>query len=238
MGWYFVGVDLGQASDFTAVAVVERAEVVGDWDGAMYGYRKRVELRLRYLERMALGTPYPRVAERVVKITRSPDLAGRCTLVVDATGVGRPVVDLIQKEGPGCALMPVNITGGASETNDGEYYGVPKRDLITGLQVLLQTGGLQIAAGIREGAALAAEMAEMRVKITAAGNTQYGAWREGAHDDLVLAVALACWGARKKYPRAPRGEAAYWTRADLEAWEKGLGEWAGERRDARRFRHP
>jgi hypothetical protein len=39
----------------------------------------------------------------------------------------------------------------------------------------------------------------MRVKITASGNEQYGAWREGEHDDLVLAVALACWGARRAW---------------------------------------
>jgi hypothetical protein len=107
-----------------------------------------VEFRLRHLERLPLGTAYPTQAERVVKITRSGELAGRCTLVVDATGVGRPVVDLLKRERPGCLLMPVIITGGASETKTGEYYGVPKRDLVTGLQVLLQSGGLQIAAGI------------------------------------------------------------------------------------------
>ena len=38
---------------------------------------------------------------------------------------------------------------------------------------------------------------------TGAGNTQFGAWREGAHDDLVLAVALA--------PHGPYA-AAYWKR--------------------------
>jgi len=58
---------------------------------------------------------------------------------------------------------------------------------------------------------LAREMAEMRVKITPSGNEQYGAWREGEHDDLVLAVALACWGARKAYPCAPDGEDGYWS---------------------------
>jgi hypothetical protein len=28
----------------------------------------------------------------------------------------------------------------------------------------------------------------------------YGCWREGAHDDLVLAVALACWRAKRELP--------------------------------------
>ena len=44
------------------------------------------------------------------------------------------------------------------------YYRVPKRDLIVGLQVMLQTGELQIAAGLRDGAALVREMSEMRVR--------------------------------------------------------------------------
>jgi hypothetical protein len=226
LGWCFVGVDLGQAKDFTAVAILERAELVRGWDPVTYACRKHVELRLRYLERLPLGTPYPRVAERVVKVTRSAEMAGRCSLVVDATGVGRPVVDLLKRERPGCTLMPVNITGGASESKNGGYYGVPKRDLVTGVQVLLQSGGLQIASGIPHGAALAAEMADMRAKVTAAGNTQFGAWREGAHDDLVLAVALACWGARKMYPHGPYGAEAYWKRTEQGDWERGMKEWA------------
>ena len=116
------------------------------------------------------------------------------------------MVDLLRRERPGCTLMPVNITGGASESRNGGYYGVPKRDLVTGVQVLLQCGGLQIASGIPHGEALAAEMAEMRAKVTAAGNTQFGAWREGTHDDLVLAVALACWGSAEEVPaRSVRG---------------------------------
>jgi hypothetical protein len=43
------------------------------------------------------------------------------------------------------------------------------------------------------------------VKLTSAGNAQYGASREGTHDDLVLAVALPCWGARKVHPWGPYG---------------------------------
>ena len=206
-GWCYVGMDLGQAKDHSAVAIVECAEVLGAWDAVMYAQRKHVEFRLRHLERMTLGTPYPAQAERVAKITRSGELAGRCTLVLDATGVGRPVVDLVKRERPGCLLMPVNITSGASETRTDGYYGVPKRDLVTGLQVLLQSGGLQIAAGIPYGAALVEEMAEMRAKVTPAGNMQFGAWREGTHDDLVLAVALACWAARRRYPQGRCGAA-------------------------------
>ena len=48
MDWHFVGVDLGQAKDFTAIAAVERAEQTGAWDPETYAWRKTASLRLRY----------------------------------------------------------------------------------------------------------------------------------------------------------------------------------------------
>jgi CAAX prenyl protease-like protein len=57
-----------------------------------WAWKKEVSLQLRYLERIALRTPYPEVVERVVQVTRWPELAGRCRLAVDGTGVGRAVV--------------------------------------------------------------------------------------------------------------------------------------------------
>jgi hypothetical protein len=43
----------------------------------------------------------------------------------------------------------------------------------------------------------------MRVKTTPSGNEQFGAWRQGEHDDLVFAVALASWAVKKRYPKKP-----------------------------------
>jgi hypothetical protein len=69
---------------------------------------------------------------------------------------------------------------------------------------------LQIAAGLKHAPDLVAELAGMRVKVECEGREQYGAWREGTHDDLVFAVALAYWAARKLYPFEPAGEEGYW----------------------------
>jgi hypothetical protein len=186
--------------DHTAVAVVERAELAGDWDPAMVAWREVVRLRVRYLERVPLGTPYPEIVERVRQMTHSRELKGQCHVVADATGVGRPVIDLLRRADLECVLMPVVVTSGVRETHDGGYYRVPKQDLIVGLQVLLQQGKLQIAAGLRHSETLVEEMAGMRVRTTHTGHEQFGAWREGQHDDLVFAVALACWGAKKVCP--------------------------------------
>ena len=203
---YFVGLDLGQKQDPTALAVVEWAEYVGAWDAVAFEHRKETSLSLRHLERMPLGTPYPEVVYRVGCTMRSRQLAGaeRRYLVVDGTGVGPAVVDLLLLEDLQAKLWPVTITSGDTERYADGYYRVPKRDLIVGLQVLMQQCGLQIAEGMKEGATLAREMAEMRVKISGSGNEQFGAWRSGEHDDLVLAVALACWGVRKVTPRVRR----------------------------------
>jgi hypothetical protein len=206
---YFIGLDLAQSHDYTAITVLERLEFAGEFDPVMYARRKETALRLRFLERVARGTPYTTVVERVREVARSPDLAGRCHLIADATGVGAPVVDMLRQANTECRIWPVTITGGEMERYDGGRYNVPKRDLIVGLQMLLQRGELQIAAGLEHSATLVEEMAGMRVRVTPSGHEQYAAWREGEHDDLVLAVALACWGVRKVHPGGRMGD-LYW----------------------------
>src|SRR4051794_18652575 len=87
---YFVGLDLGQAQDYSALAVLERPEI----DLSMPRTARRPAYALRHLQRFVLGTPYPEVAAAVCELLRWP-LFAECVLVVDQTGVGRPVVDML-----------------------------------------------------------------------------------------------------------------------------------------------
>ena len=88
---YFVGLDLGQSRNHSALAVVERAELLlDDMDWVTYERRRECRYRMRFLERVPLGTPYPDVATRVREVVRNGAVAGRCTLAIDATGVGAP----------------------------------------------------------------------------------------------------------------------------------------------------
>jgi hypothetical protein len=214
MNWFFVGVDFGQSKDYSAIAIMERAELKGEFDHAVWAYRKHAMLQLRYLDRVPLGTPYPEVVEKVLRVTNSPQLAGKCNLAVDGTGVGRPVVDLLRAGRPKGQLQPVTITSGQTETYDQGFYRVPKRDLIIGLQVVLQRRGLQIFSGLQFAAKLLEELEAVEVRISPAGNEQYAAWRAGTHDDLVFAVALAYWSAAKAFPGDSRGDCGYWARED------------------------
>jgi hypothetical protein len=155
---------------------------------------------VRYLERLPLGTPYPEVARRVLRLMRTPPLRDNAVLAVDATGVGRAVVD--QLKAHGLSFKSVVITSGHKESRDGDTYRVPKKDLIARPQVLLQEGNrrLKIAPSLPKAGTLVQELLNFRHKITEAGNDTYGPWREGQHDDLLLALCLAVWAADQKSP--------------------------------------
>jgi len=61
------------------------------------------------------------------------------------------------------------------------------------LRVLLQNKHLKITPGPLSDT-LAMEMLNFKVKIDPiTSHDSYSSWREQDHDDLVLAVALACW---------------------------------------------
>ena len=64
------------------------------------------------------------------------------------------------------------------------------------------------------------EMAGMRVRVTASGREEYGAWRASEHDDLV--VAVACWGGTKYYPGDGGGSAGHMQREGVESWERDV----------------
>lgn len=179
----YVGVDLGKRRDPSVFVGVESGAV---------GHRY---VDVLGIERMPLGTPYPEVVDRLGSLSRE---LKRCCMVVDGTGLGAPVVDLIRKAQLGCEICEVTITSGERASGSGSKFNVPKQDLITGLQVLLETGGIRIARKLREADALARELANVRATPRNGGRVRLGADGYGQHDDLVMALALACWRAKRQ----------------------------------------
>jgi hypothetical protein len=177
---FIVGLDIGQVSDFTALSVLEPIR-----DGKIRRYD------LRHLERIR-GKPYPFIVELVRERIAALSPA-RVSVAVDATGVGTPIVELLQNARLGVTIYPIWITGGDSVSKDGYARRVPKRDLASTVQVILQERRLRVAKALPLTEVLLREMLEFRVKITSTAHDVYGVWREGIHDDLVLSVALACW---------------------------------------------
>jgi hypothetical protein len=188
---YFSGLDLGQAQDFTALAVLEQTKLP---DPEKKGQLVR-HYAVRHLERFPLGTSYTAICARLVTIYAAAPLA-RTTLAVDQTGVGRPVLDMLRRSTISASIRPITITGGHKATpNEGGGYLVPKKELVSVLQVMLQARRIKVAPTLPEAATLVRELTTFQVKITPAANEVFGAWREGQYDDLVLAVAIAIWQA-------------------------------------------
>jgi hypothetical protein len=180
MLWYFVGLDLGQSRDHSALAVVERADLILDEiDHVTYARLNERQYRVRFLERVALGTPYPNVVERVREVVRAKPLVGRCTLVMDATGVGAPVVDMLAAAQLGCVIEPVILTGGERESSAQGVRCVPKQGLVAGLRVMLENRELGLPLKYGPSRLLVKEMAEMETWMGDRGGRSFGSRREG-----------------------------------------------------------
>jgi hypothetical protein len=198
---YFVGLDLGQSADYSALAVVQIAYERNE-QGKLV---KR--LHLRHLERYPLRTPYTTIADGVVGVMRSEALntdeydprrhriaKPKRELLVDKTGVGRGVTDILKERG--LRFTGVVIHGGETAHHTDGAYHVPKKDLVAALEVPFDTGRLKIAEGLRLWGVLREELQNFRRKQNPkTSHLSFEHWRESDHDDLVLACALSCWGA-------------------------------------------
>jgi hypothetical protein len=139
---YYLGLDLGQSADYTALALIEEPVwVSGRWTSPATMTRPHYDvlraesdrarppnppLSVRHLERFDLGTRYTTIVERVKEMANAPPLPESATL---------------------------------------------KRELLS-----------------------------FRVKVNpATAHDSYEHWREGDHDDLVLATAMACWFREASY---------------------------------------
>jgi hypothetical protein len=227
---YYLGLDLGQARDYSALAIIEEPIYIGegwanevlyqeDYDKGLsagwvspsalapyraghalrlsheYGRPAEVPLAVRHLERFELGTKYTDVVDRVASLVRSEPLRNMpAILLVDKTGVGAAVLDSFTHARIGTTA--ITLHGGSSVTRDPQRagYRVPKRDLITVTQVLLQNGRLKVASGLPEAETLKKELLNFKVKIDPkTAHDSYEHWRENMNDDLVLAVSMAAW---------------------------------------------
>lgn len=196
---YLLGLDLGQSNDYTALCVAEKRAA----PGVSAGYDVSHLDRWRGMPYTALPARLEAVVRRIRRAKEDADFAKTgvvldppsVALVVDQTGVGAAVVDLLRDAG--LSPIPVVIHGGdAVSRGTGGEYRVPKRELAGTVGVLLEARRLRVAERLAETPALLAELRNFRATIGLAGHDAYGAgddWREGNHDDLVLAVALACW---------------------------------------------
>ena len=191
---YFVGLDLGQARNYTAMAVLERR-----WHAATAqefiassgrAYQGEYRYRVVGLDRCSLGTPYPAVVEWVKARLREYPLGNIAAVVVDATGVGSAVMDLLKRADLGVRWIGTVITGnqaspvGAGATTVAGYQTVSRAEVLTGVQIAVQAKRLTVVMSeCREWEALSRELVLLRLE----------GKRAGVQDDLAFGLGLAIW---------------------------------------------
>jgi hypothetical protein len=212
VGLVVVGVDVGQRVDPTAIAVCER-----EGDRYLVRHLERLKLGTSYPDvasrvgevyRGILSRQGARLSEEQRHAAVSGDYHGYATpeellaerakadtfVVVDATGVGTPVIDLIRERG---GINDYNLTGcfftygdklngqlGRKEASVGKGY------LVSRLQALIQSKRIQLPH-TAEARALAEELLVYEIHVDENANAKYGAFKVGTHDDLVTALGLA-----------------------------------------------
>ena len=199
---YYVGADLGQVADYTAVAVVERrplpvperalspaqrlglapsppAHAPDHVSNVVHIERLRNVSYVRQVERVGelLAALRDRRPLRRDPLTRREVVPPPVELVLDRTGVGRGVSDMFADAHlPGVSVTPVTITSGAEAhpSPDGGWF-CPKKDLVAAVAIALQARRLRVAPALPLATTLMEELKNFRVVFTATGHVRYEA---------------------------------------------------------------
>lgn len=118
----------------------------------------------------------------VAEVARIIDSFPGCRVLCDATGVGDPVLEMLRAAAPSAG-----VTGLV-------FSPAVKRELVDGLAMLVDRAALQMEPD----PALLRQLDRFEAKTTPAGNLRLEA-AGNDHDDLVVALALACRLLPKEY---------------------------------------
>jgi hypothetical protein len=180
------GLDLGKLKDFTAFAGVRRVVAAGTSEAVYH---------VQQLRRFELGTGYLDMAAEVGRWMRSPPWQ-EAELVVDLTGVGVSVVEMLEQQRLPKGINPVMITGGHAVTRrPGGGWNVSRNELCSAVQAVLSGRRIHIATGLDLAKDLNKELKAFVERPPSTAGADAIEWRDSGkqHDDLCFALGLALW---------------------------------------------
>jgi hypothetical protein len=203
--------DIGKKRDFFALMLFYDNAHIADGN-------KTLETPDRVLHRYDItnieqyqGLEYGEMAARIVTVMEHPRLKNNTELIVDGTGVGDAVIELLRKHG--LYPVPIIFTGGKTAADNYAKMGnvftgtagrlagarvlnsvsVPKKDLVDAGIVLVQQGRVAVAPGKWKDRFLE-QLGNFKEKHNErTGNKKYEAGDEEVHDDLVVCYLMGAW---------------------------------------------
>lgn len=197
---YYLGVDVGMALKPTALALVAR-----DFNQEEEDY----PLACSYIQTLPPGAKYPEVAARISEIEKEllRRRAHSLKILVDVTGQGQPVIDLLRR-GLESKIISAQFTAGAGSSSEGDTWRIRKEEMITHLKIMLQTGRLELPGRWRDPAqerAVSEMLRELENFTYHPPEDDTLEIKTGERDNLATALGLAVWTEREWRVTGPIG---------------------------------
>jgi hypothetical protein len=181
---FHMGMDLAQANDRTVITIAKRLRRNG------FNY-----YRGGHFEIMPKNMPFETQCDKLANLINRLQHGGGIveSVTIDYTGIGRPIWEMLRRRKvPG--LKGILITGGeaGSGTQKGDIYHVPKIDLITGLQSLVNLNRFIVHPDVPHAKEFENELRNYTVVYSETGRMLMNA-RSGSHDDIVISTALTAY---------------------------------------------
>lgn len=189
---YFCGADLGKLHDPSTVCICEQTK---DSEGNSHYF-------VRHLKRFPIRLRYTDVAKALAKMdTQLKDHGAKkgkvaeITYILDSTGVGEAVAELVEKAMPYADIVKCYITGGIRPNIDewSKSVTLPKSAMVSNLVALFDAGQISLTKRSKEIDAMLEELQNYEIRVSSEGRDQFGAFKGGSYDDLVTSLALATW---------------------------------------------
>ena len=213
MNEYIIGIDIAKKQDRTVIVIAQKARDYLE-DGRSISFMNVLDLQM--IEKLS----YPDLARYIKRLDLNADLHGNNDLLVDSTGVGEAVCDMMEDIG----LSPIRVmfTGGDTSRITGTrasngfmtrmQVNVPKNELVDTLKIALQERRLRIAEGIPFEQDIRKQFSHFVGVMSKSKNMIYNNDSDDVHDDIVCAMSLVAWhflqseGARSDFRFEPELE--------------------------------
>jgi len=208
---YCVSVDIAKKRDYTAIMVFrDRPNLVEGIESLGQGHRFIHTYDIMHIDKFQCVS-YPEITDIVSNMMEHHDLKSNADLLVDGSGVGAAVVDLMRDRfltpipiiftGPGKAREVYADMGnifsvsdrlkGARILND---IHVPKVDMVAAARILTQQRRFRMTQGLKWADEFERQMLKFRGKVNEkTGHVRHEAETEDTHDDLVVCLLMAAW---------------------------------------------
>jgi hypothetical protein len=223
---YILVSDIGKKRDSFALMlfhdnaqIVEGNKTLGTPDRVIHFYN--IELIEKHQ-----GLGYEGQADRIASVMKHPELIMNTDLLIDGTGVGDAVVELVRKRG----LLPIPIifSGGNSPIEHHAEFGnifkdsgakfsgiqvidnitVPKKDLVNAGSVIMGQGRIRVAPQ-RWKEDFEKQLVNFKGKVNErTKKTKYEAETEQVHDDLVVVFLMGSWWILNRKEKGIREQAS------------------------------